>query len=250
MILESDTPSVFSGDHLDVLRLLADQVAGAVRLSTLNRRLSLAREEVEAANRQLHAANRALLQLSLVDGLTGLANRRHFDDVLEAEWRRAARGASSLALVLIDIDRFKDYNDTYGHVQGDACLRAVAGVLERSVQRAGDLVARYGGEEFAFVLPQLGRAEAFALAEQVRTRVKELQIPHLQTLERRPPSHHQCRRRRRRSRAGLLAHPADRRGRPGPLRRQGRGAQSRGLIEITHQVGDDIRCPEDRAGHS
>ncbi len=121
-------------------------------------------DQVQLRTEQLEAANHQLLALSTTDGLTGVANRRRFDEVLEFEWRRAQRTGDELMLVMVDVDWFKAYNDHYGHQAGDECLRRVARLLEAHAQRAGDLVARYGGEEFAFIIsaPQPGDAEHFA----------------------------------------------------------------------------------------
>ena len=98
---------------------------------------------------------RRLEEASLTDSLTGIANRRRFDESLDKEWRRSTREGTSVALLMIDIDHFKDYNDALGHLAGDNCLRQVAQALNGTVRRAGDLVARYGGEEFAVLLPAL-----------------------------------------------------------------------------------------------
>ncbi len=120
-----------------------------------------------------------LALLAVTDGMTGLANRRRFDEVLDIECRRLRRKTSgSLSVILLDVDHFKKYNDTYGHVAGDACLRAVADVVQVSACRATDLAARYGGEEFACVLPETLRAGAADLAERVRIGVAGLNIPH------------------------------------------------------------------------
>jgi len=119
-----------------------------------------------------------LEDLSNRDGLTGIHNRRSFDEALHAEWRRAAREGASLSLVMIDIDHFKAYNDRYGHLGGDDCLRRVAGALAASVVRAGDRVARYGGEEFAALLPGADAAAARAVAEKLRRAVAGLEIAH------------------------------------------------------------------------
>src|SRR5208283_3931611 len=97
-----------------------------------------------------------LENLSATDGLTGISNRRRFDEFLEREWRRGMREHSELSLLFIDIDYFKEFNDRYGHLPGDDCLKQIAATLERTLRRAGDLVARYGGEEFACVLPGTG----------------------------------------------------------------------------------------------
>jgi diguanylate cyclase (GGDEF)-like protein len=112
------------------------------------------------------------------DGLTGLANRRTFDKALEAEWLRAARHNMPLSLLLMDIDRFKRFNDSYGHQAGDKCLQMVARILAGATKRPGDLVARYGGEEIAMLLPATDPDGAAAVAEDVRSRVEALAIPH------------------------------------------------------------------------
>ena len=117
-------------------------------------------------------------RLTATDGLTGVANRRRFDEALDHEWRRGIRASTPLACVMIDIDHFKAFNDLYGHLQGDACLRQIAQALVTSARRAGDVVARYGGEEFAVVLPGTSGANARMLAEQLRTEVASLRIPH------------------------------------------------------------------------
>ncbi len=119
-----------------------------------------------------------LRKLSVVDGLTGIANRRNFDEELTRIWRRAQREGAPVSLVLIDIDHFKKYNDHYGHLAGDDCLRRVAQALQHAVKRPFDLVARYGGEEFAVVLPDTGIPGAKRLAEEMRNAVEALDIAH------------------------------------------------------------------------
>jgi diguanylate cyclase (GGDEF)-like protein/PAS domain S-box-containing protein len=119
-----------------------------------------------------------LVDLSTTDGLTGLANRRRFDEFLEREWRRGMREESALSLIFMDIDFFKEYNDHYGHLAGDDCLRRVAGVLGGLVQRPGDLVARYGGEEFACILPSTAQQGGAELAEKIMKSINDLNLPH------------------------------------------------------------------------
>jgi diguanylate cyclase (GGDEF)-like protein/PAS domain S-box-containing protein len=133
------------------------------------------RKSAEAA---LQAANEKLRELATTDALTGLANRRSFDIALERECRRAERAGQPISLILIDIDRFKTYNDMYGHQQGDECLRRVAQAIMQSFHRPGDLAARYGGEEFAIILPGADEAGAVLVAERLRLAVYALGTEH------------------------------------------------------------------------
>ena len=135
------------------------------------------RERTEA----LETANRQLTELTVTDALTGLANRRHFDLALVEEWARAQRSGQPLALLMVDVDFFKPYNDHYGHQAGDDCLRRVAHFLRGAARRAGDLVARYGGEEFAVVAADTDLAAALSLAEAMRATVAAAAIPHAVT---------------------------------------------------------------------
>ncbi|CAK0754724.1 two-component system, chemotaxis family, response regulator WspR [Azospirillaceae bacterium] len=119
-----------------------------------------------------------LESLSTLDGLTGIANRRRFNEVLNREWRRVSRAGGALSLILIDVDFFKLYNDHYGHIAGDECLRKVAAALNQARRRSDDLVARYGGEEFACILADVDQEEAWIAAEAFRRAVLDLAIPH------------------------------------------------------------------------
>jgi diguanylate cyclase (GGDEF)-like protein/PAS domain S-box-containing protein len=119
-----------------------------------------------------------LAALAIEDGLTGLANRRRFDERLSEEWNRAQREGTSLALLMIDLDHFKIYNDKYGHLAGDECLRRVARVLMDEARRPADLAARFGGEEFAVLLPNTDAAGCALIGERVRHACRELGIPH------------------------------------------------------------------------
>jgi diguanylate cyclase (GGDEF)-like protein len=127
---------------------------------------------------QLSEANARLAELSVTDSLTGLANRRALEAHAEAEWRRLARAGGSLVFVMVDVDHFKAYNDSFGHLAGDECLRKVATALRRLAQRPGDLVARYGGEEFACLFVGLERERTASHAERLRAAVEELALPH------------------------------------------------------------------------
>ena len=126
----------------------------------------------------LKIANHALEKLSRIDGLTGIANRRMFDDHLKNEWLRAVRDKGKVSLIILDVDHFKQYNDMYGHQEGDRCLAAIAAAIEREVTRPADLVARYGGEEFTVILPDTDDRGAFHVAEKIRQAVCDLKIVH------------------------------------------------------------------------
>lgn len=134
--------------------------------------------ERKALEAQLEEANRQLRVLAREDGLTRLANRRRFDEALGEEYRRAMRVGAPLAVLMLDMDRFKAFNDTYGHPSGDACLQALAGVLNSRCRRPADLPARYGGEEFILLLPNTDAAGAKTVAECIRAAVRGLAIPH------------------------------------------------------------------------
>lgn len=119
-----------------------------------------------------------LRSMALLDGLTGVANRRKFDEQLLRDWRQSQREQTSLSLILVDVDHFKRYNDHYGHQAGDAALQAVARVLTSTLRRPHDLLARYGGEEFVGVLPNTGLSEAVKLAERMQAGVRALNLEH------------------------------------------------------------------------
>lgn len=123
-------------------------------------------------------AQTVLEGLAARDGLTGLFNRRTFDDMLSREWQRARRDRRPLALIMLDVDHFKRYNDRFGHPQGDECLRQVANVLQASLFRPGDIAARYGGEEFVLLLPAADGDGAAQVAERVCVRLRQLALPH------------------------------------------------------------------------
>jgi diguanylate cyclase (GGDEF)-like protein len=118
-----------------------------------------------------------LRRLSTIDQLTGIANRRAFDNALDQEWRRMMRHGTTLSLLMIDVDCFKRFNDAYGHVAGDQCLRVVGQVLAGKTRRAGEMAARYGGEEFAVLLPHVDIAEAKKLGEVICASVRHCEIP-------------------------------------------------------------------------
>lgn len=136
---------------------------------------------IEARTQQLAEANRQLEILSNTDGLTSIGNRRYFDRVLQEEWNRGHRAANPLALIMLDIDHFKLFNDHYGHLAGDACLQRLAQALCQSGRRAGELIARYGGEEFVVLLPNADTRAALDTARHMQQTLVELAIPHAHT---------------------------------------------------------------------
>jgi len=135
--------------------------------------------EMVRQKRVLERSNQRLAQQTTRDELTGLANRRRFDEALATEWQRAARSITPLSLLMVDIDHFKQYNDNYGHVAGDECLRRVAGVLDQCVRRAGELVARYGGEEFVMLLPGADMEHACETAQKCLHLMQQEALPML-----------------------------------------------------------------------
>ncbi len=168
---ESDRPEVFSRETRELLELVAGQVAGAIRFALVHRRLSETKVRLEEANRKFE-------RLSLSDALTGVANRRRFDSALQLEWRRLVRLQRPISLLLLDVDCFKTYNDTLGHLEGDRCLQRIAALLAAGIHRAGDLVARYGGEEFGVLLTDTDEDAARGIAERLRAGLEDRAIPH------------------------------------------------------------------------
>jgi diguanylate cyclase (GGDEF)-like protein len=156
---------------------LVARVRAALRLQAEVSRRKEREGELISITQQLEAMNESLLRLSLLDALTGIGNRRCFDDALSAMWQASVRDKLPLSLVMMDVDLFKTYNDFYGHAAGDACLREVAACLVRSSRRRHDFLARYGGEEFAAVLPETGLAAAVEVAERLRESVWSAAIP-------------------------------------------------------------------------
>ncbi|MBZ5486353.1 diguanylate cyclase [Halomonas aquamarina] len=156
------TPPLHAGmldENAELLRSAALQISAAV----------LKRREQETL--RLH-------ELALKDGLTGIANRRYFDEFLDIEWQRCKQSQLPLSAIFIDIDYFKAYNDLYGHLNGDVCLKAIASTLKDHLHRPGGLVARYGGEEFTCLLPGADLGEATQKAEELEQAVRALAIPH------------------------------------------------------------------------
>ena len=147
-------------------------------IGKLAQRLDIMVQTINKQTGELQLANEQLILLTVQDGLTGIANRRMFDTCLNKEWRRALREQVPLSLILLDVDFFKKYNDTYGHQQGDRCLIAIAETMQKIIRRPGDLAARYGGEEFAIILPNTHEEGAKLIAERVRRGIQDLKITH------------------------------------------------------------------------
>ena len=170
-------------EQQDALKTLNSELelrvaARTASLKRLNKKLETEVKIRRLAEASLAQANSDLKRLATVDSLTGVANRRHFDEYLAQEWKRLAREHSPLSLILCDVDYFKAYNDTYGHQAGDQCLQAVAEAIRGTLKRPADLVARYGGEEMVVVLPNTDRQGAIHVAEAIRAALRALQIPH------------------------------------------------------------------------
>jgi diguanylate cyclase (GGDEF)-like protein len=179
LLLEGTNPDTFTATNVASLHLVSDQLAGAIRLAQANERLAETTAQLESKTRALEEANshlaRAIETLSHIskqDGLTGLANRRHFDETVAVEWRRAARAEAPVSVLLLDLDHFKAFNDAHGHQAGDEMLKKVARCLTLAVRRAADLVARYGGEEFVVLLPDTEAEQAKHIAEELRRAVE------------------------------------------------------------------------------
>ncbi|KPB70989.1 diguanylate cyclase [Pseudomonas cannabina] len=177
--------AAFTAGANDYLVKLPDNIELVARIRYHSRSYMtlLQRDEAYRALRvsqqQLLDTNLVLQRLMNSDGLTGLSNRRHFDEYLELEWRRAVRDQTQLSMLMIDVDYFKAYNDNFGHLEGDEALRQVAKAIRNSCSRPSDLPARYGGEEFAMVLPNTSPGGARLLAEKLRQSVAGMKIPHI-----------------------------------------------------------------------
>lgn len=150
--------------EIELAQIVANQLAIALNQSQLYQKLQKANQELE--------------RIATLDSLTGIANRRYFDSILNREWQRLQREKQPLSLIFCDVDYFKKYNDTYGHQSGDRCLRQVAQALKKAIKRPGDLVARYGGEEFVIILPNTPLEGAKAIGERLRQAIQALQMTH------------------------------------------------------------------------
>lgn len=149
----------------------------AAKIKAMQRLHDMRRTLVETTQK-LDSANQELQRLSGLDGLTGIPNRRRFDEAVQVELRRNARAASAMSVAMIDVDCFKQYNDQYGHLAGDDCLRRIADALQSTLKRPGDMVARYGGEEFVVILPATPLPGGLVIGHQLRDAVQNLGMPH------------------------------------------------------------------------
>lgn len=146
--------------------------------STLREQKSKLEDIVAKRTVELEAANAQLETLVRNDPLTGVTNRRGFDEKLEEEWRRASRYGAFVSILMIDVDYFKNYNDTLGHQAGDKALKIIASILAKLFKRAGEVVARYGGEEFVILMPGVTHGETIEAAERARLEIEEIKMPH------------------------------------------------------------------------
>lgn len=176
---------LLAGIELEWDMLVASYIGGSAlctflcyRDELLRRRMFLQTLLLQADRQRIGKLASDLEQLSMVDSLTGLANRRQFDEVLEREWGRCKRERQSIALIFLDVDKFKPYNDHYGHQRGDDCLRDLARVFAKGARRPSDLAVRYGGEEFVLLLPETGLLAARQIAETLVRDVQALGLPH------------------------------------------------------------------------
>ena len=172
-----DLPVIFVTAHNDEAAETLGLELGAVDFISkpINPKIVRARVRTHLT---LKAQSDLLRQWVYIDGLTGVYNRRHFDERLASEWGRAQRSHSPLSVVLLDVDFFKRYNDHYGHQLGDECLRRIAGTLQDALRRPADMVARYGGEEFVCLLPETGVEGAMTVARELERRVREIGLVH------------------------------------------------------------------------
>jgi diguanylate cyclase (GGDEF)-like protein len=179
----------YSSEDLNIFLTCTSQIAAAIQTAqyyetlreysqTLEKRVTERTLELEQAKKELELANQDLEKLAIYDELTGIPNRRYFNQYLEQEWRHCLREQASLSLILCDVDYFKKYNDLYGHQAGDRALQAVAKILAHSLKRSTDFVARYGGEEFVVILSHTDREGAYQVALRIQDNMSTQRISH------------------------------------------------------------------------
>jgi len=180
---QGDWTLLDSGNEMELKNYPVKEIRGlsnsfSTMAANLHDTVSNLEERVAERTAELEQVNSNLFELSNTDGLTGIPNRRKFDEVLTSEWNRATRTGQPLVAAIIDVDWFKKYNDHYGHLAGDDCLRKVAGILKSKIRRSSDLVARYGGEEFAIISPGINKANAIEMANIICSAIADANLPH------------------------------------------------------------------------
>jgi diguanylate cyclase (GGDEF)-like protein len=173
-----ESGKTFGEGEIEIVERFCQLAVIALDNAQLYSRLQDELKERQRAQRALKEANLALERLAGLDGLTQIANRRRFDEVLQEEWKRLSRSKTAIALILLDVDFFKPFNDTYGHQSGDKCLQAIARTMSANAYRPADMAARYGGEEFAVLLPETDAVGARFVAQRIRAAIHNLKIPH------------------------------------------------------------------------
>jgi diguanylate cyclase (GGDEF)-like protein/PAS domain S-box-containing protein len=171
-------PIIDDDETIGVVVTFIDITTRKERQQQLHEYQTRLEEMVEEKTIKLKTANEALIKISFLDGLTGIANRRAFDKALTSEIRRSARARNPITLMLADVDFFKKYNDTYGHHEGDICLKKIAQAIDDTFKRAGDVVARYGGEEFGVILPEMNLEQVKQKANHLLSNIRKLKIAH------------------------------------------------------------------------
>ena len=170
----SQPEKLFYYTNMDLYKVVVIFIATVAMIFMVGR----LKKQVDSRTWELEQVNEKLRLMATIDGLTGVMNRRCFEEMLEREWKQSLREKVPLAIVLLDVDYFKKYNDTYGHQAGDECLRQVAQAMENRVQRPGDYTARYGGEEFVLLLSNTTLDGAMKVGDDIRLLIENLRLPH------------------------------------------------------------------------
>lgn len=178
LTVQSPFKNVYTESKKELLKTSASYLSIALNNSKKSQELKLEIKRREEIELELILANKQLSQLSTLDGLTGVANRRKFDESMDLKWTYACDNVKPISLIIIDIDYFKEYNDYYGHLKGDECIKCVANILKKNLRRKGDLLARYGGDEFVIILPETDEKSAYIVSEKLRLNVEISKIAH------------------------------------------------------------------------